>query len=108
MEFLGIWSDVKTMLNSPGSRSYFKPFVSYGLGLIRIGEVSVAGAAIYNESIQLGLRATLGVDFKVLGLRFFIDAGPQIVNSPQEASGSVGGTESIMTVPVRLGLSLVF
>jgi len=108
MVHLGIWSDVKTMLNKPGSRSYFKPYVRYGVGLIRMSAVNAGGAPLYNESLQVGFRAGLGVDFKILGLTFFGDFGPQVINSPQESSSSVGGTESMMTMPLRIGLSLVF
>jgi hypothetical protein len=105
LKLWGLWVDVKTMMNKPGSRGRFKPYVRYGMGVVSSSEVE----DVFKASTLAGLRAGLGVEFSLLGLRLFLDAGPQVVSAPAAAgTDGVGNAEPMFAVPVRVGLVLSF
>jgi hypothetical protein len=110
LTMVGIWVDMKTMLNKPGAKQFFKPYVSYGLGLAATSAVTVGGVGgLYDDGYVTGLRAGLGIDFKVIGLKFFVDVGAQITSSlPDGGTAGLGDAEPMFVAPIRAGLVVSF
>jgi hypothetical protein len=109
LTILAVWSDVKTMLNSPGSRSVFKPYVRYGVGLGTNSAVNLNGEEFYSEGLVAGLRGGLGIEVHVIGLQIFLDMGPQVISAPTQAGDAgVGMAEPMFTAPMNFGLVLSF
>ena len=106
----GVWVDAKTMLNRPGARGFFRPYVRYGVGAMSYGQVNMGATAAYEDGFVAGLRAGLGVEGWILsGLRVFADLGPQVTSSfTQAASGVTGDNDPMFTVPIRIGAELSF
>jgi hypothetical protein len=109
LTLLGIWSDAKTMLNKAGSRVFLKPYVQYGIGLVSSSAVNIGGYPFYDAGFCFGLRASLGVDFKLLGIKFFLDGGAQVISPPNDGGdGGLGDAEPMFVMPIRLGLTMTF
>jgi hypothetical protein len=115
MVLYGGWLEGRTLLSKLDASGRVRPYLQYGGGIMRYGEVVVNGTH-WDPTIALGWRTGLGLEFRGSRLGVYVEGGIQVVGAPDVVADLVSDSDEaamrtaqdLVTYPIRFGAMLGF
>ncbi len=118
MTVIGVWAEVRTVLNPLDSGRKVRLYLQYGFGLVYYPTVNVSGQANWQVTPilapKLGWRAGLGIEVRSGKLGFYAEIGIQTVAPPDVDEFYVDPerdqltAQDFVTFPARIGVTIGF
>lgn len=125
MTVLGFWADGRTLLNPINVGRWARPYLHYGVGVVRYSQVLLTGGGAsypnWDATLALGWHMGVGIELRTSNLGFYIEGGIQAVGPPDVSEDTTGiapglvedfydqrSAQNLVTYPLRIGVMVAF
>jgi hypothetical protein len=113
---LGGWLEGRTLFNALDAGRSLRPYIQYGGGVMRYGELAVGPTSHWDSTMALGWRTALGLELRMARLGLYVEGGIQVVGPPDVPQDYQGfpaqiaerSAQDLVTYPIRFGAMIGF